>query len=513
MSFENIISKLSSLGRKVLVGSVLATSLVLGYGCGENTPSKTAPDVVENQDKEEKTNLQGQLYFNSHSHVLLDGKGGVNLAGNVEELESGFYNVEGFYDPETNTLNIEGFSELSINCNQSVEVGNNTLADLVCVNVEGLIASAPKEMVDELNAYIAIPNTPTEYLKVFPYLVYDENGIYAVLSNHFEILPTEFTIEYGGKVHHLYFSAGRVEGTLVKTELDEIGDRFRERLGEKGFDPLEFKGIIIANSITPSEPVGATVEEINANPEGYAFKRVSIDASYVVTTVRIDYGEDEAIKVPFGLGSLADTFSDFYEQDPQLRLEAIDPERKVWQFREAEVIGTVLYPTEEVLRYFDYAPPSTRQEIRERVKPVLLVDSLVDEVVEVSSVAELNRFTGNPSQYLGKVVKFDGIALGANVPVVKYLETAIEEDIPVEVNTMAVGIADPLEELLPPGVPGLPVMAIIGLNNDLIEGTEIIAGSYNFRVAVSEMPQEFFEDVRLRGSDTAFFLLEKEKKE
>ncbi len=507
------------MGRKVLTRTILAAGLLSGHGCLESTSPITASEMMENPNNGKQTNMQGQLYFNSSPPVLLDGRSGINLAGKVKEPEPGFYDVEGSYDSETNTLNLERFSELDMNCNQSVEIGNNTLADLVCVNVEGLIASAPREIVDELNAYIAVPNTPTENLKVFPYLAYDGQGIYAVLSDHFEILPAEFTIEYGGETHHLYFSAGRVEGTLVKTGLDEIRERFRERpefkkrLDENGFDPVEFKGIIIANSITPSEPVEATVEEINGNPEKYAFRRVSINGSYVVTTARIDYGEEESIRVPFGLGSLADTFSNFYENDAQLRLEAIDPERSVWQFREAEITGTVLYPTEEVLRYFDYAPPSTRQEMRERVKPVLLVDSLIDEVVEISSVAELNRFTGNPSQYWGKVAEFDGIALGANVPIVKYLETAIEEDIPVEVNTLGVGIADPLNGPLPPGVPRVPAMGIIGLNNDLIEGTEIIAGPYEFRVAVSEMPQEFFEDIRLRGSDTAFFLLGKERKE
>ncbi len=500
------------MGRKVLTSTILAAGLLSGHGCVESTSPITASEMMENPDNGKKTTMQGQLYFNSPTPVLLDGRRGVNAAGKASELEPGFYNVEGSYESETNTLNIETFSALDINCNQSVEIGKNNLLDLVCVTVEGLIASAPREMADELNAYIAIPNTPAENLNVFPYIAYDEQGIYAVLSDHFEILPAEFTIESNGEVHHLYFSAGRVEGTLVKTGLDEIRERFRERLDENGFDPLEFKGIIIANSIRPSKPVEATVEEINDNPEEYAFRRVRINGSYVVTTARIDYGEDESIRVPFGLGSLADAFSNFYENDAGLRLEAIDPERSVWQFREAEITGTVLYPTEEVLRYFDYAPPSTRQEMRERVKPALLVDSLVDEVVEISSVAELNRFTGNPSQYWGKVAEFDGIALGANVPIVKYLETAIEEDIPVEVNTLGVGITNPLNDSLP-GVPRVPVMGIIGLNNDLIEGTEIIAGSYNFRVAVSEMPQELFEDVRLRGSDTAFFLLEKERKE
>ncbi len=226
----------------------------------------------------------------------------------------------------------------------------------------------------------------------------------------------------------------------------------------------------------------------------------------------IHYGEEEAkIKVPMGLGVLADKFSDFYEKERKLRLKVIDPERKVWQFRKAKIIGTVLYPTEEVLKYLDYSAPLTKQQIKDRIKPSLIVDTLVDDTVRLSDISELNRLTGNHSKYWNKVVEFEGYALGANVPIVKYAKEAIGEDIPVEFNLMAVGIANPNEIKTRLDLQNkLPAIATIGLNNELIEKTDIIKGKYKFKVAVSEMPKELINYESLKGSDTAFFLLEKE---
>lgn len=462
---------------------------------------------------EQRVTLTGQIYLaRSPPQVLVNGKSGVNLEGEIQNLKRGFYTLEGIYDSQTNTLKVERSVEFSMDCNTSIEAGKRVIKDLVCVKVEGLIATPPEEILGELNAYTSIPNTPAEKLKIYPYMVYDKEGIYIVISDYFSILPTEFTIEYKGETYHLYFSAGEVQGTLVKTRLDDIKAKFREKLGEKGFDPKEFKGILIANTIKPLTSIRATVKEVNTNPSNYAFKRVEIDASYIVTTARLDYGkEEEAIKVPFGQGVLADKFTDFYEEDRKLRLETIDPERKVWQFRKAKIIGTVLYPTEDVLKYLDYSVPLTKQQIKDQVKPALVVDTLVDDTVQLSDISELNRLTGNPSKYWGKVVEFEGYALGANVPVVKYAEEAIGEDIPVEVNIMAVGIADPQEIKTRLDLQQkIPAIATIGLNNELIEEAEPITGKYKFKVAVSEMPKELINYEKLKGYDTAFFLLQKE---
>lgn len=514
--------------RKVVIPALIV--LVLISGCAQQEQPKEEPspttataepprgedlsEITKNSNAYDgkRITLTGQTFLSqSQPRLLINGMSGVNLEGNLQGLDKGFYTLEGIYDSRTNTLKVEKARRYTIDCNTPVAFGKGVLKELVCVKVEGLIASPPKTILDELNAFISIPNTPIEKLRIYPYVVYNKDGIYLVISDRFSILPAEIIVEYGGVKYRLYFSAGEVQGTLVKTKLADIRERFREKLGEKGFDPLEFKEIVIANSIKPQEPLKVTVQEVNKDPELYAFKRVEIESSYLVTTARVDYGEEEKIKIPFGLGVIADKFTDFYAKNRTLRLKTIDPERKVWQLRKTKIIGTILYPTLEVLKYLDYSKPLSKQQIKEEARPALLVDTLVDDVVQLADISELNRITGKPSKYWDKVVEFEGYALGANIPVVKYAEEALGQDIPVEVNLMAVGIADPEEIKTTLDLQQkTPAIAIIGLNNELIEKTEVITGKYRFKVAVSEMPEELIIHEGLKDYDTAFFLLDKE---
>ena len=146
--------------------------------------------------------------------------------------------------------------------------------------------------------------------------------------------------------------------------------------------------------------------------------------------------------------------------------------------------------------------------VRERVKPVLVVDTLVDDVVEVTDISKLNRITGEPSKYWGKVVEFEGYALGVEIPL-KYLSGAItQEEIPANVNFRAVLIADKPEF----GSLKIPGIATIGLDNEVMENGLIIAGKYRFNVSVAEMPKLLIDyDCKLVSCDTAFFLLSKER--
>ena len=363
--------------------------------------------------------------------------------------------------------------------------------DLVPVSVQGLIATTPKEVASMLASYISIPHFP-ENIPIYPYVVYARDGFYLVLSDTLVSLPAEFKFLYEGKDYSFTFSAGAVSGTLVKTPLEGIN------FGPK-WEPDEFGGVIIANSITSFTPLNTTVEQINAEPDKYAFQRVSVTASYLVTTATLDYSD---IKAPMGQGVLAETFTDFFGQDSKKRLETIDPERRVWQLRECQVTGTVIYPTEEILKYLDYSAPLSKSEVIERLKPVLIVDTLVDDEIEVANISELNPIVGNPSRYWGKVVQFEGYALGINYPLKTLVKTVTGRDIPLNVNLLAVGIADK------PAVGSQ--IAIIGLNNDLIgEQGEIIKGRYKFKVAVSRMPEGLVSGVPF--TDTALFLLTKEE--
>ncbi|MCL0094505.1 hypothetical protein M1N58_01210 [Dehalococcoidales bacterium] len=356
---------------------LLAISLV-ATGCPapapppeEVAPPKSSSDVTSNPSAYdgETVELLGQTYLaGSTPRLLVDGKSGVNISGNIAGLEKGFYRLTGVYNADTNTLDVIEFIKEQVKY-LAIEAGKKLGINLVPVAVEGLIATPPKEVANMLTAFISIPHFPKD-LPIYPYVIYATDGFYLALSDTLVHLPTEFTFLYEGREYSFTFSAGEVKGTLVKTPLEEIN------FGPK-WQPDEFGGVIIANTISPLDPINTTIEQVNADPETYMFKRVSINASYIVTTATIDYSD---IKAPMGQGLLASKFTDFFEQEAKKRLETIDPERRVWQLRECQVIGTVIYPTEEILKYLDYSAPLSKSEVKELLKPALIVDTLVDEL-------------------------------------------------------------------------------------------------------------------------------------
>jgi hypothetical protein len=434
--------------------------------------------------------LVGQTFLaGSPPKLLIDGKGGINLAGNTGGLQKGFYQVDGIYNASTNTLNVIGAVKESVKYS-TVEVGKAVAADLTPIMVQGLVATPPKDVANMLTSYISAPGF-TGNLPIYPYVVYGKDGLYLALSDTLIDLPAKFTALYQGKDYSFTFSAGEVTGTLVKTPSEKIN-----------FGPewasSEFGGVIIANAIAPLDPIGTTVKEINANPGNFVFKRVKIDGSYLVTTATVDYSD---IKAPMGQGILMDNFSSLFNEDSSGRLETIDPNTSVWQLRRSTIIGTVIYPTDQILKYLDYSKPLNPSEIKQRIKPALIVDTIVDNVEQVADISQLNPVLGNPSQYWGKVGEFDGYALGINYPLKELAKAISNTDVPITVNLLAVGIADQLSVG--------SQLAIIGLNNDLVGSQgEVIQGKYKFKVAVTQVPEQLVTGIP--GANTAFFLLSKE---
>ena len=421
--------------------------------------------------------------------LLVDGKSGVNITGNTTVLQKGYYCLKGVYDADTNTLNVTESVEQEVEY-LAIEAAKERDINLVPVSVQGLIATTPKEVADILTFYLSIPNFPQD-VPIYPYVVYAKDGFYLVLVDTLVDLPPDFTFLSQGQDFDFTFSSGEVKGTLVKTPLEELN------LGSN-WKPDEFGGVIIAETVQASEPVPATVREISDDPASFAFSRVSIEGSYLVATATVDYSE---IKMPLGVGILADSPTELFFEEEGPRLETIDPERQTWQLRQAEVIGTVLYPTEEILQYLDYSAPLSSDEVIERVKPALIVDTLVDDEVDVAEINELNPVTGNPQLYWETVAEFDGYALGVNIPLKDVVEAIAQVEIPINVNILAIGIADGLTEE--------SQIAIIGLDNELLDpGGEIIFRRFTFRVAVTEMPVNLFE---IESVDTAFFLLSREE--
>ena len=453
--------------------------------------STVSSDIADNpsQYNDITVEISGQTYLiGSPPKLLVDGKSGINIIGDTGSLGKGFYSLTGKYDAESNTLDVTSAVKKEVEY-LSAEAGKKLGIDLVPVSLHGLIASTPKEVADALTSYLSIPNFPGD-IPIYPYVVYSKDGLYLALSDTLIHLPADIPLFYDGNDYSFTFSAGELKGTLVQTPLDDIN------LGTE-WQPDEFKGIIIAESIKASEPVSTTVRQISDDPASFAFQRVSIEGIYLVATGTVDYSD---IKMPFGAGILSDNPDELFFKEEGPRLETLDPERKVWQLRQGKVIGTVLYPTEEILKYLDYSSPLSGQEIRERVKLALLVDTLVDDVAEVAEISDINPVSGNPGEYWGKVAEFDGYALGVNIPLKEVVKAIAQTDIPVNVNLLAIGIADK------PTIGSQ--LAIIGLNNELIEGGETILGRFDFRIAVTEMP---INPVGIESADTAFFLLSKEE--
>jgi len=432
----------------------------------------------------------GQTFHDQNgAWLLVDGNSAIQVIGDVVGLQKGFYSLTGEYNADTNTLNVIQF-DWSEPYYQTLQTSGQLDSNLTPVSITGLVATTPKEVSNTLTSYVSIPLS--ENIPIYPYVVYSRDGFYLVLSDSLVQLPGEFTFLYEGKDYSFTFSACWIDGTLVKVPQEEID------IGPN-WEPDEFAGVIMANYVDAFEPLTATVEQINTEPDKYAFYRVSVTGSYLVTTATLDYSD---IKAPMGQGILADTFTDLFSEDTKKRLEIIDPEANVWQFRECQVIGTVIYPTEEILKYIDYSAPLSKSEVLRKVKPALIVDTIIDDEVEIADISRLNPLGGNSSHYWSKVVQFDAYALGINYPLKTLAETVTARDIPLNVNLLAVGIADK------PAIGSQ--LVIIGLNNDLLdEQGEIIRGKFRFKVAVSHMPEGLVSGIPF--TDTALFLLSKEE--
>jgi hypothetical protein len=311
-----------------------------------------------------------------------------------------------------------------------------------------MILSIPLE--SDLKSYVSDQGISVP-VDVYAYLFYRMNGVYLIVTDDTDVDKEITSADVIGKLYSIDFDAV------------EVPDEFRS---------LQLKGVIVAESVRLSRPIQTTVKNINSNPSGYAFKRVKIQGVYLVTSYKIGYAEYDLQK-HFGNGILADEFP---SDDQSEVIETLDPVHTTWQVRQGGVIATVLYPTDEILDQFDYTSPQGIDEVKNELRPALLVEEIEHKTIPDVSIQEL---TSNPYQYDGDVVKITGYALGENVPVKEILKQINQnmKYIPVDVNILGVGIAD-----------GLTIgsqVILAGLNSELISEAEMILGRYEFEVAVT----------------------------
>ncbi|OGH04302.1 MAG: hypothetical protein A2W22_02430 [Candidatus Levybacteria bacterium RBG_16_35_11] len=463
-----------------LILILLLSVALLISGCvnqpSENAPNQNQNNVLTSNEQESATNIaqhpddyngktvtvNGQVILSSNQgNYVVDGTTGIKLEGNPPGLNEGFFKLTGIYDAEKNTLTIQNSQKLE-GSPASVDDALKLPNPFVAVKVQGLAASPPAFVDNKINSYINIPGSPIE--EIHTYVIYNKDGLYLVVNPH--------------KSPQLNFSEATVIGTLIKTPPDKL------KLG-KDFIPAEFKGIIIANEIIQVNPIPATIQQINQNPENYAFKRVSIDGIYATGSTKLGYGKEtvnEDLRIHLGAGLMGD---EFLPDDTTKLIMSIDPVNTDWQIRKGKVTGTVIYPTKEIIQYFAQKGMSDVKEM----KPVLMVESISEDLVSVK-IEDLitDMLQNNGQKYNGKVVNITGYSLGANVPVKEVAEKVpraanpglgvVVKMIPADVNVQGTAIADS-------PTPIMGQLPLAGLNSELIDKTQLIAGKYNFKVVVT----------------------------
>ena len=412
------------------------------------TPTRTSINPTDinlhTNDYDEKTvTIIGQVITSSTSKIIYDGNSGLYLEGAGEEIQNGYYQISGIYHAKTDSITIQSIRPQDI-VPQSVDNVKQSGKTFNVVKVQGLAASPPANA--PISSFVVYNND-------------DKDGFYLIISPN--------------KALSHNFAEVTVIGTLIKQPDLPLGN---------DFVPADFNGIIYANDITYTTALPATVQNIIQHPENYAFKRVIINGIYSTGSSKLGYKKENANydpRIHFGVGVLSD---EFLPEDKTKTIVAIDPVNTDWQIRKGKVTGTVLYPTKSILKYFAQKGINQVHDF----KPVLVVEDISEEVEPVSIddlYTDLIYLQGQ--NYDGKVVKVTGYALGANVPVKEVIERLTDNQglgmavkmIPADVNVQGTMIADnpqPLRQL-----------PLAGLNSELIEGTQMIMGKYEFKVVVT----------------------------
>lgn len=198
-------------------------------------------------------------------------------------------------------------------------------------------------------------------------------------------------------------------------------------------------GIVISNDITLLEPMRATPEQVNSDPERFAFKRVVMDTSYVFGGVRIKKAPPSLDHIGFGVA-----FDKFGSEALNDYLTVVDPYNTEAQIRVADLVGTVLYPTDNMRlllgQLYRFSPDDVEASLG---KPAIFYEQIVDDEAQLLNIQDLVPTPADPSlkldKYHGEVVSVQGLALGA---MMKSEDLPILNKLPIAVTAKVFGIAD-----------------------------------------------------------------------
>jgi hypothetical protein len=496
-------------------------------------------DVASNKDEYDgqTVRISGQVFGTGDRRLLIDSIGGVIISGNLNDLTSGFYELDGIYDAAGNMIRVLAAKVVETIAYKSIQQAQREIESRfdikqIPVTVEGLIATLPvsMEVPKFIGEYLNIPNLNTMQ-PIYPYLLFANDTLYLVLFDHAKAMPAEF--KFGNSSFTL--SAGKVSGGLVRSKFDDLIKNSKAQINFQDWAPGDIGGVILASSIAPMAPIKTTVRDILAHGADYEFKRVAVDGSYLMAALDLgkETGEEGEV-VPIGAGLLLDKLPDLFKDDPAELLETtivtLNPENRTWQLRQGEVTGTVIYPNQTIMKHLDKVTGGYASKI---VKPVLVVDDIHDDdIVKVDKAAELCPLPGrggNPQKYHGKVVQFDGYAASVTVSlsdIILATTSAIPEaqvipNSPVELKMAIIGVYDTLR---PPNLFPDLIMVCVGSNlpeTPLPAGVPILPenlpldfGHYRFTVAVTDLPPLLWRVVPssmrdfVENGETGFFLLD-----
>jgi hypothetical protein len=317
---------------------------------------------------------------------------------------------------------------------------------LSAVTVSGLLATAPEYLRIDLTEFSRIanlvyPGKVPRSLQVFLLLTEDDQA--------YLVLGLDKTIDR-------YITAGTVRG-------------FRAPSLKAIPNELDFAGrIIVSDDIVQLEPLRATPGQVNADGKGYAFKRVVMDTTYIFASARI---KAQQVTRRMGFAFASDAFGKSANLDDYLAV--LDPYNTETQIRVANVIGTVLFPTEAMRRFLGEVYKFSPQEVGEILeRPTVFYEALQDDEAQLLNIDQLYPTYKDPTlklhKFHGEMLAVKGIALGH---MVRTEDIPQLRNSPVHITSKVIGVAD---------LTG--AMPLIGISSEDVSGE--VFGHYRFEVSV-----------------------------